>query len=428
MSNDTKIDLGAGPDAEMTDEQFETLARMQAEREEAERLAQRSWCEKVQDYFEDWYMCTMLGHKFHMTETVCVIMFLLSLFGAYLMMKGATFNDGFMMLAVFLISLGGVFFIWGYLDIASLSEQANALQVVAAKSEQENEQFKKINDALTEQTDLFVSRVEQLGNEVGMIQDGVNKLGELIGPIRQLQESMEQLNSQQIEIGDAQDALVNEQEQATKDEELDTRMKEIMQSFRMLANNPEGIIQGAEDIRRLRETFQRRGIQWNEKCDEVVADGRVYKYEMLAIMDEILKTRYYRLRDAPKERDQYEKMQADRIKELKDLATKLSIPHSKIRILRPPEERRRVHHGQQDGPSVIELTLAKRNQRVEEKECKLDAVSGRKTTIPSHPPPPPVHATVPGHVNSTPPPTPQLEHRPLLAAPRPPAGPKPPAK
>lgn len=115
-----------------------------------------------------------------------------------MMMKGSEFNDGFLAMAVMFIGFISVCFVWGYVSIASLSETINTLQLVAGKGAQESEQYKKINDALEKQADVFGERVDQLGEEIGAITEAGNQIHELIGPLENMQLVMEKLNEEQV--------------------------------------------------------------------------------------------------------------------------------------------------------------------------------------------------------------------------------------
>jgi hypothetical protein len=229
-------------------------------------------------------------------------------------------------------------FVWGYAKIMALADAATKLEGVAGKGILEREQYRLINNSLSEQTDIYNDRLQTLGKEVGLISHEANQLEAIIAPLEAMQERLGELNKEQVRLGDGEDAFADEQRQANADRELELVKDEFKMAFKFISASTNGVIGSQDQIAQVRDELAKIGVPWNQDCVDVVSDGWVHKYEVVNLIDKALHTRIYRMRFADDERAAAAAALARREEELRTLTAQAKKARGGAE---DPEERKR---------------------------------------------------------------------------------------
>lgn len=263
------------------------------------------------------YMCTMFGHKFHVTEVFCLGAFILCVLGGVFVLTKSPFPTYIFSIGLAIYSLLSIIFVWDYVSVSSLAAIATRLEGIAKRGQLEAAKYNLINDSLEEQTSTYKSQLGLLGEGTTGIDVEIGNLDALIPKLEEMQEVHESLNKRQIELGDREEAFARESKLAVEDkakELVKSALKVLFEAFPKLPFR-QGVARATPDaVEAIRGFLRVNDVPFTPALTPLLSGKFVNSQDLVEYVDRELSTRFFRLKFAAettrqKEHEVYEQRQ-----------------------------------------------------------------------------------------------------------------------
>jgi hypothetical protein len=263
----------------------------------------------------NWYLCTMVGHKFHVTECFCIAAFAVCVVGGVFVLIDDSFPPYIFSIGLCVYALISIAFVWDYVNVSSLAAIATRLEGIAKRGTLEAAKYSIINDSLEDQTATYKGQLGLLGETTTGIDVEIGNLNALIPKLEEMQEVHESLNKRQIELGDREEQFAKESQLAVQDkakELIKAGVKVLFESFPKIPFRQGVTRHSADRVEAIREFLRSNGVPLTEELHRALEGKIIFCQDIVEYIDRELNTRFYRLKFAAettraKEDEVYEK-------------------------------------------------------------------------------------------------------------------------
>jgi hypothetical protein len=273
--------------------------------------------------FLRFYVCEVFGHRYHITEVMCIFAFGAVIALAILVSLGI---PAFVLSIVLsLISLVALVFIWDIAKVKTLAALATKLEKVWKSGAKELEHYRRVNNSLEEQANIYTKQLDELHEGVNDIEDSAGKTEALLGKLDELQEQHEGLNRVQMELGDSEDKYAFEQQAINKDKDKELVKNEyrvMFETFQRCPNRPGVAVADGFALEKTKEFFSSHNLKLDAEVTAELQLPVIHLYVLIVAIDKQLDTRFYRLKYAANERAKLEKEAGVLQEELESLKAK----------------------------------------------------------------------------------------------------------